>query len=91
MGIFDSLFGKKNSKENHKGENEKLNKVEDNPFNTNDVRKLVNQLLENEPKIILTIEDRYFGVFQLEDELKEEEFKRIDSKYYEYFEPNKPT
>ena len=60
-------------------------------FDTNDVRKLVFQLSDNKPKIILNVEDRYFGAFQLKDDLKEEEFERIDSKYYEYFDPNKPT
>ena len=37
------------------------------------------------------MEDRYFGVFQLDQDLKEEEFDRVDPEEFEYFDPEKPA
>lgn len=102
MGIFD-LFKKKTSIQKIPSENENLKETgnilnmdvektnESNVFDTDDVRNLVVQLSENNPKIVLNVEDRYFGVFQLEQDLKEEEFERVDPGEFEYFDTEKPA
>lgn len=78
---------KVNENESINNEEKEVNKI---IYDTDDVRKLLVQLSESDTEIKLSVSDRYFGRFQLENNLTEDEFDFVDSKEYQDFDPKKP-
>ena len=86
--LISNHLNEKTSNENEL-QNNKENKVL--IYNTEDVRKLLVQLSGSDPEIKLSISDRYFGAFQLEKDLTEQEFKIVNAQEYQDFDSKKPA
>ena len=77
-----------NENESHNNEEKEDNIL---IYDTEDVRKLLVQLSGSDPEIKLSVSDTYFGAFQLEKDLSEQEFNFVDAQEYQDFDPKKPA